>query len=56
MKNKTLTLTAAEYEHLTVTLECVVEELEELMKEHEYYVTELSDRTRTCIEIIERAT
>lgn len=55
MKNKQLTLTEAEYQHLTVTLEGVIEEFEELMKEHDYYVTELASRAQTCLEIVERA-
>ena len=55
MKNKQLTLTAAEFEHLTVTLEGAIEEFEELMREHDYFVTELSDRLSTCLEIVERA-
>jgi hypothetical protein len=50
-----LNLTKPEYEHFRVTLEGAIEEFEMLMKEHEYYTTELSDRLATCLEILERA-
>ena len=50
-----LTLSKAEFEHFKVTLEGAIEEFEELMKEHDYYVTELPDRLATCREIIGRA-
>lgn len=53
--NKKLTLSAPELEHLKVTMEGAIEELEELMQTHEYYVTELTDRLTTCLEIIGRA-
>jgi hypothetical protein len=55
MKNKTLVLTEAEFQHLRVTLEGAAEELDELMKEHDYYTTELPDRLQTCLEILGRA-
>jgi hypothetical protein len=50
-----LEMTKQEFEHIRVTLEGAVEEFEELMKEHDYYVTELSDRLATCLEIFTRA-
>lgn len=53
--NKKLELTKPEYEQFRVTLEGAVEEFEELMKTHDYYVTELSDRLLTCLEILKRA-
>ena len=53
--NTNLELTKPEYEHFRVTLEGAVEEFNELMKEHDYYVTELPDRLLTCLEILSRA-
>lgn len=53
--NKRLDLTKPEYEHFRVTLEGAVEEFEQLMKEHDYFVTELPDRLLTCLEILKRA-
>lgn len=53
--NKKLTLSAPELEHLKVTMEGCIEELEELMSTHDYYVTELTDRLATCLEILGRA-
>ena len=50
-----LTFTKPEFEHLTVSLEGAIEEFNELMREHEYYVTELPDRLLTCLEIVKRA-
>jgi hypothetical protein len=50
-----LTLTKPELEHLKVTLEGAQEEFEELMKEHDYFTTELTDRLATCLEIVGRA-
>lgn len=40
---------------MRVTLEGAAEELEDLMKEHDYYTTELPDRLQTCLEILGRA-
>jgi hypothetical protein len=47
-------MSPAEYEHVTVTLEGAIEEFNELMREHEYFVTELPDRLATCLEIVTR--
>lgn len=51
-----LTITKPEYEHLKVSIEGAIEEFEELMRTHDYYTTELSDRLTTCLEIIKRTT
>ena len=50
-----LKITKPEFEHLKVSLEGAIEEFDELMRTHEYYVTELPDRLLTCLEIIKRA-
>jgi hypothetical protein len=50
-----LTLSKQEYEQFKVDLECVVEELEELSATQEWYVSELPDRMRVLLEILERA-
>lgn len=50
-----LQLSKPEFEHFTVSLEGAIEEFEALMAEHDYYVTELPDRLRTCLEIVGRA-
>lgn len=55
MKNKKLMLSAAEYEHFSVTLEGVVSELEELSDQLEWYVSALPERAQTCLEILRRA-
>lgn len=52
---KTITVTELEYQHLLVTLEGCRDELEELMREFDHYVTELPDRLQACLEIIEGA-
>lgn len=53
--NMNLELSKSEYEHIKVTLEGAVEEFTELMHEHEYFVTALTERLVTCLEILERA-
>lgn len=55
MNSRHLTLTEPEFQQIQVTLEGAVDEFNELMKTHEYYVTELADRLSTCLEIIGRA-
>jgi hypothetical protein len=55
MKGMTLRLTHPEYHSIILTLEGCIEELEILMREHDWYTTELPDRLQTCIEILERA-
>lgn len=50
-----LTLSAQEYQQFTCDLECVIVELEELSREVSFYVTDLPDRIRTLLEIMERA-
>lgn len=52
---KHLTLTGAEYEHLKITLEGCKEEFEELMHTKDWYVTELTDRIETALEILATA-
>jgi hypothetical protein len=52
---KTITVTELEFEHFKVTLEGAIEEINDLMTEHDYYVTELSDRLQECLHIIEGA-
>lgn len=47
-----LTLTRAEYEHLTTAVEGALEELELLMVDLDWYTTELTDRLDTCLEIL----
>lgn len=51
----TLTLTAAEFEQLTVDIEQAREELEELSSEVEWFVSESPERLTTLLDIIRRA-
>lgn len=53
--NKKLTLTPPEYEQLIVDLENAIEEFETLSREVDWFVTEMPDRLRTCIQIIRSA-
>jgi hypothetical protein len=50
-----LELSKAEFEHIKVTLEGAAEEFEELMREHDYFTTEMPDRLASCLEIVGRA-
>lgn len=54
MKNLRLNVTPAEYEQLTCDIENCIEEFEELSREVDWFVTDLPDRLRTCLEIIQR--
>lgn len=55
MKTRKLELSEPEYQHITVTLEGAIEELEELMRDNDFYTTELTERLAQCLEILERA-
>lgn len=55
MKNHTLVLTAAEYEHLKVTLEGCATEFTQLSAQISWYATSLVERIETCVEILDRA-
>lgn len=46
-------ITKAQIETLRTTLEGCAEELEELMRELEFYVTELPDRIEGCLMILD---
>lgn len=50
-----LILSNVEFEQLTVDVENAVAEFEELSREVSWFVTDMPDRLRTCLEIIKRA-
>jgi len=50
-----LELTKPEYEQLNVDIENAIEEFETLSKDVDWFVTDMPDRLRTCLEIIRRA-
>lgn len=49
-----ITLSAAEYEQITCDIENAVEEFEQLSSDLDYYVTDMPERLRTVLEIINR--
>jgi len=54
MKNLRLDITPAEFEQLTCDIENAIEEFEELSKEIDWFVSDMPDRLRTCLQIIKR--
>lgn len=52
MSERHFVLSDAEYLMLENTLTGMQEELEELMKEIDWYTSELPDRVETCLEIL----
>jgi hypothetical protein len=53
-KDDVLVLTYPEVTHLVSTLENCYEEFEELMRDREWFVTEVVDRIQTCLEILDK--
>jgi hypothetical protein len=54
VSTRLLTMSPAEFEQITCDLEGTIEELEMLSEDVDWYVTDLPDRLRICLEILTR--